>query len=80
MGAAAERLKRLIAPWWKRESRTSASAVYNPATDEPSLDRCVQRLQEILAELGPIGAFLDEMGDLTSGPELAALAVEEGVR
>ncbi len=45
---------------------------YNPATDEPSLDRCVRRLREIAEELGPIGRFLEQSGErVAPGPDFA---------
>jgi hypothetical protein len=64
-------------PWWKREPHISAPVAYTPATDEGSLDRCVRRLQEILAELGPIGEFLENTGDLSPGEDLARRVADQ---
>ena len=49
---------------WNRKKPTPPETSYNPATDEDSLDRCVRRLNEILDELGPVGQFLEAVGDL----------------
>ena len=41
---------------------------YNPAADEESLDRCIQRLQDIAEESGRIGVFLEQTQPLEPGP------------
>lgn len=57
--------------WWNRTKSARETTTYNPATDEVSLDRCVRRLDEILEELGPVGSFLETIGDVpSSGPDL----------
>ncbi|MBI3666007.1 MAG: hypothetical protein HY236_07250 [Acidobacteria bacterium] len=44
------------------------SDMYNPATDEASLDRCVRRLLEIIQEFPPIGEFLEAAEPVETGP------------